>query len=576
MHFDDRLATVLRNRATGDRSARTQFRQLIDLLGERQQGGDKALRTAAYLRLIALGELIPVRERTSIVGEAGWRFRTPDLVRWFGDAHPHIAAAALARADLTGEEWQEIIPAFPIHARGFLRNRKDLPRQAVEVLDRLGVADMALPRPEPLELTEFLDPAFADLPPAPAPLRLSPLPGHDAAAGKPGQTADSAEDHYAAFRQTGDGIRALVDRIEAFKRARESRDESGVAERQPARPSEDRKPPAVIDFRADIHGRIDWAGGGLAPMLVGLDLTMATDIASGFAARHPVRGLAVSLRGAGAITGDWIVDAVPRFSSQEGRFGGYVGRLRRAAPPRASARQKEADKLRQLLHELRTPVNAMQGYAEIIQQQMVGPVPHEYRAIAAAITGDAARILAGFDELDRLARLETGAAELDRGTADLAAIVRGHVTQLQKVLSPRVARLDAEFTIEHALTDIADQEAERLSWRLLATLAGATAAGERIALSVSDEGGSFCVSAALPTALRTLEDPFAAELRASAGPLSSGIFGAGFSLRLARAEARAAGGELSCTGGRMTLLLPLADAQPARSETPARADGARP
>ena len=35
MLFDDRLATVLRHRATGERAARTQFRQLLDLLGSR-------------------------------------------------------------------------------------------------------------------------------------------------------------------------------------------------------------------------------------------------------------------------------------------------------------------------------------------------------------------------------------------------------------------------------------------------------------------------------------------------------------------------------------------------------------
>jgi hypothetical protein len=37
MHFDDRLATVLRHRAAGERAAKTQFRQLLDLLGERPQ-----------------------------------------------------------------------------------------------------------------------------------------------------------------------------------------------------------------------------------------------------------------------------------------------------------------------------------------------------------------------------------------------------------------------------------------------------------------------------------------------------------------------------------------------------------
>ena len=71
MHFDDRLATVLRHRAASARAAKTQFRQLLDLLGERPQAGDPALKAAAYLRLIALAEMIPTPERAAIVGENG-------------------------------------------------------------------------------------------------------------------------------------------------------------------------------------------------------------------------------------------------------------------------------------------------------------------------------------------------------------------------------------------------------------------------------------------------------------------------------------------------------------------------
>ncbi|MEC7889617.1 MAG: sensor histidine kinase, partial [Pseudomonadota bacterium] len=147
MHFDDRLATVLRHRAASARAAKTQFRQLLDLLGERPQAGDPALKAAAYLRLISLAEMIPTPERAAIVGENGWRFRNPELVRWFGEAHPSIAGAALYRAQLTGEEWAELIPRLPIRARGFLRHRRDLPDGAVRVLDRLGVSDRALPQP---------------------------------------------------------------------------------------------------------------------------------------------------------------------------------------------------------------------------------------------------------------------------------------------------------------------------------------------------------------------------------------------------------------------------------------------
>ena len=566
MHFDDRLATVLRNRATGERSARTQFRQLIDLLGERAQGEDTSLKTAAYLRLLALGDLISTRERTSIVGEAGWRFRNPELVRWFGDAHPHVAAAALARAQLTGDEWAQIIPNFPIHARGFLRNRKDLPESAVQVLDRLGVADRALPRPEPQDLVEEY--ATIDLPPAPAPLRLIP---EDILA----QTADGAEPE-APLQQTGESIRALVERIEAFKRRREERAADGEKTPAPQAIAQAESAALRIDFRTDTDGMIDWVDGVPAPSMIGMDLAASVSLAKLFGARLPIREESVTLRGAVAVEGDWMLDAVPRFSREEGLFRGYLGRLRRAVPSGVSSRQKEADKLRQLLHELRTPVNAMQGYAEIIQQQMIGPVPHEYRAIAAGITGDAARILAGFDELDRLARLETGTVDMESGECDFADVVQIQVGQLQNVLSPRVARIDAEFAEGEARVPLARGEAELVSWRLLATLAGATSAGERIALSMTQDAGSVAVSVALPTALRAGNDPFAAQTRAAAGPLSSGIFGAGFSLRLARAEARAAGGDLAYRDNRLELTLPqagMAGAQAKIEHTADRATG---
>ena len=71
-----------------------------------------------------------------------------------------------------------------------------------------------------------------------------------------------------------------------------------------------------------------------------------------------------------------------------------------------------------MLHELRTPVNAIQGFAEVIQQQLFGPTPHEYRALAAGIAGDAARILSAFEELDRLA-----------GLRHVRQALRGHLSQ---------------------------------------------------------------------------------------------------------------------------------------------------
>ena len=77
----------------------------------------------------------------------------------------------------------------------------------------------------------------------------------------------------------------------------------------------------------------------------------------------------------------------------------------------------------------------------MLQQQLFGPAPHEYRALAAGIAADAAHILAGFEELDRLSRLEIGAIGLEGGASDLAAIARQTNTQLSRVLAPRMAGL---------------------------------------------------------------------------------------------------------------------------------------
>ncbi|MFW2349204.1 histidine kinase dimerization/phospho-acceptor domain-containing protein [Qipengyuania sp.] len=607
MHFDDRLATVLRLRAAGERAAKTQFRQLLDLLGERPQAGDPALKAAAYLRLIALAEVIPVPERATIVGENGWRFRNPELVRWFGEAHPAIAAAALYRAQLTGAEWAELIPRLPIRARGFLRHRRDLPDAAVRVLDRLGVSDRALPMPasparaprtatddeariepdpiEPLVLRPALEevapqveevaPQVADGTEIDAAAEDAPQPATSSKASAPtGQAAGKSED-----------IRALVERIETFRKARSASqsDEAPTLPMAGLDEASHRKPLAAFSFGTGSEGRIDWAEPEIAPMVIGIDLAQhreadrgGEDFAAAFANRQPVRGVAVSLRGAEAIEGDWIVDAAPRFTRGEGRFFGYVGRFRRAVEPVDDRAQRGADRLRQLLHELRTPVNAMQGYAEVIQQQVFGPTPHEYRALAASIAGDSARILAGFDELDRLARLETGALDLDSGESDFVAIVRGQIAQLQTVLGPRVARFEARIADRAASLALAQHEAEMLGWRILATLAGATGAGETVPLSLSLADEQVALRIQLPAQLAGAEDVFASDIRSAGSTLSSGIFGAGFSLRLARAEARAAGGELSREDNMLVLSLPLltgAEALPSPADAPDRAAG---
>ena len=80
MQFDDRLATVLRSGAAGERAARTQLRQLLDLLGSAPPNGNGPLIVAAYARLEEIAGILPAAEQSRILREPGLRLRNPRLV----------------------------------------------------------------------------------------------------------------------------------------------------------------------------------------------------------------------------------------------------------------------------------------------------------------------------------------------------------------------------------------------------------------------------------------------------------------------------------------------------------------
>jgi signal transduction histidine kinase len=568
--FDDRLATVLRQRATGEAGLRTQFRQLLDLLGKdrvrRGNRPDHSLLAAAWLRMDALAEAIPAEERARMVREPGWRFRSPDLAAHLAEHEPEVASAALNRAELSSEDWTALIPRLPVRARGFLRNRRDLPVDVEALLARLGVHDRGLPAPAPAASAR---PAHApEAAAAPIPLR----PVVTAAPNVARNRDDSGRTE----------ISALVERIAQFRRERG--EHQADYERSPRLPLGEvperiETLAASFGFAADASGRIDWASVEVAPMVIGTRLFAPqrlgdadageTGLERAFARRQPIIRGEITLSGAPIIAGDWLIDAQPRFS-EDGHFTGYLGRLRRVPgdvdmPLAAEAR--EADRIRQLLHELRTPVTAVQGYAEVIQQQLFGPAPHEYRALAAAIAADAARILAGFEELDRLARLETGAMRVEPGESDLAALIRRTAAQIMPVLTPRGAELRFDCAADATLLIAIDPEdAEALVWRVLASLAAVCGPDEHLSLTLAPvigaKGALARLTAALPAALAAEDNLFAATARTTGSAVTPGLFGAGFALRLARAEARGAGGDLVRDGDSLVLTVPLLTGAP--------------
>lgn len=538
MQFDDRLGTVLRLRADGRSIGRIQFRQLLDLLGTIPPEARSDQLDAAYARLADLSATISATERAALTADPGLRLRSPRLVAALASYETPVAAAALRHADLSADQWCDLIPALHPAARTALRERRDLAPQVTALLARLGVMDRGLPAASEQSVAA----------------ETAPPPLETAAA---------------------DGIGAIVKRIEAYRRAKQVIDHvpAGDSPRLPLGEDHVLRVPAQVrafDFATNAEGRLSWADPGIAAMVVGLRLGSpqadgGEQLVEALRRRQPLRNHALQVHGGAAIAGDWRLDALPWFDPLTGGYIGHRGRMRRpAALDQASAsalpavRDSEADRIRQMLHELRTPVNAIQGFAEIIQQQLFGPTPHDYRALAATIAGDAARMLSAFEELERLARLDSQAMELDSGETDLAAVVESTVGQLSAHTHQRGSGFDLKIEAPPLLVGLDRLEVERVVWRLLATLAGASAPGEVLKARLRPRHDMIRLDLDLPAALaaRGEDELFTAAASSVPQVIAAGVFGVGFALRLARAEARAAGGKLDRKNDRLRLTLP--------------------
>src|SRR5690606_30483102 len=140
-------------------------------------------------------------------------------------------------------------------------------------------------------------------------------------------------------------------------------------------------------------------------------------------------------------------------------------------------------------------------------------------------------------------------------------VVATILRRLDGVLRPRGARIELTARGSPFSSGLAPNDARQLAWRLLATLAGAVSPGEVIELDLGSDGAQLKLEAELPAGLRESDDLFAATTSPAAGAVSAGMFGTGFTLRLARAEAEAAGGGLVREGDRIRLWLPVGTVQ---------------
>ena len=530
MRFDDMLATVLAQPADSPLARATMWRQLVDLAAQ-GRGGDPALQAQAAQRLRELRDDVPMAVRAEVARALAGRPLPSAIVALFAEEKPAIAAPLLRLARLSAQEWVALLPTLPIGARALLRHRDDLAPEVRAALASFGAADLVLQQ-EVVEGEQQVD--------------------------------------------GGEQIRDLITRIDAFQRRRSEGSDAQprIAEAPPA--------PGSFRFETDGEGVVRWVVGVPRGPLIGETIALPGEgahgvdghVAGAFRRRAPFRDARLSVAGEGAAAGEWRISAVPFFDARDGRFLGYRGTGRR---PRADERAQRiaglfgsgmaADSLRQLVHELRTPINAISGFAEMIAEQMLGPIVEIYRARAAEIVAQAHRLLGAIDDLDVAAKIETHRLQLEHEAVDVAALLTAAAADHAALANERgaIIALDVAPGVAHAAGDAA--AVGRMCARLVAATVGLAERGETITLRLVQEAETLQVTVTRPAALTGQDEPTL--LDPGYGPEGESpdapSLGLGFSLRLVRNLATAAQGGFEIGAERFELRLPV-DGDAARVE----------
>ena len=518
VRFDDRLLTVLNQPAEDRHDAAVRWRQLVDLVA--RAGTNSASPVVAEALEAIRGEAQRVDEPLrAAAARAVAALPLPlGLLEYFASDALAVSAPVLAAATLDAHQWAVLHAAADEETRRFIRTLH--PELPIE------------PHVEPAAIAP--EPSKVETPSAePAPLPPSASPS----------------------------LHEVVERIERRRRLR-----GGQFAAPAVAPTAPAGSPALFRWECGPSGEIAWVEGAPRGSLIGRSIAKPVqsdgdhvdqEVVRAFAMRAPFRDAQLTVTGGGPVSGEWKISGVPAFEPSDGRFAGYRGvALREIAgaptplPEQVPDVLSDPDSLRELVHEIKTPLNAIIGFAEIIEGQYLGPADRGYRDRAAEIVRQARLLLTAIDDLDFAAKVHS-AGGATRERVDLGALIEREADELRRITNERGAELELHRARGDFAAAVQPELADRLLFRLFGALVDRAEHGERLQLSLDQSNDNVRISLTRPAALRGLSDAELFETQR----IGKGGQGS-FRLRLARGLARIAGGDLVSNRDFFALLFP--------------------
>ena len=568
MRFDDRLLTVLNQPAGDRRDIAVRWRQLVDLVA---RAGSNASSPTVAQALESIRSDAPEVDESLRAAAARAVAALPlplGLLEYFASDGLAVSAPVLAAATLDAEQWQSILAAADESTRRFIgtlhpeiqaRGAAELTEWLVEIPDQSppprAVEREEEPETQPIR-ERLLDPSFEK---AVEDIKRAVQRPIKALQDEPDQVVEQPVEQppkdQAPPLPSAPSLHEVVQRIERRRRMRASMRRGGGFAAAPE------GPPSLFRWECGPGGEIAWVDGAPRGPLIGRSISRThngdgdrvdTEVVRAFMVRAPFRDAALNVAGDGLVAGPWKISGVPAFDPADGRFRGYRGiALREQEEPQVEAETPEAladpDSLRELVHEIKTPLNAIIGFAEIIEGQYLGPADRRYRDRAQEIVRQARLLVTAIDDLDFAAKVHSSAAASHR-RVNLGDLLERTMPALRELAANRQVELDPPKLTRDATAATEPELADRLIYRMCSALIEQAQAGERLRLTMDRSGERWRVSMTRPVRLSSAEQLLAGE----------GDFEQGFSLRLVQGLARIAGAELTAPKGLISLIFPRA------------------
>ncbi|MGB3723944.1 MAG: HAMP domain-containing sensor histidine kinase [Pacificimonas sp.] len=340
-----------------------------------------------------------------------------------------------------------------------------------------------------------------------------------------------------AFLESGHQIGELIRRIDHFHEGRQPRASMSLSE--------------GMSWRSDASGLLIEGGTAFASdHPVRLDMLDFDD--PGQMRRSLARNTAFANRRAHIPgRGHALITGRPVFDPATGRFRGYRGQL--LSDGEASALGIAAATVAEVAHEVRTPLNAILGYAEMIEEQVLGPAPESYRRDARAIISDANRLLAAVDALGDAAALEEGRAVELGARTDPRELAEKLSAAFAPLAEQRAVRLVIELGGDATTLAAESASLYRAVSRLITAAIAFSHAGESVFVSFNSTG----LDISRPSRLKGRS---ARALLSDAIDLpdedNAPLLGLAFTLRILRRLAEANGGALDIGERTFTVRIP--------------------